>query len=223
LYVDTWSGAVAYSLGMRFLGNSNVQHKALLGGVGTFSIPEVGPSGVPGIDWSFQGATFDDLFSDTRTTPPVRKGKSFAGSELKIAEVGNTTTASICGANIAFDLGRSFDPDVCGTDTNGYGLTGFSKGEGVPSLTVNVPADESLPSGPSQTHWREIMRDQDDDGFQILWNQGRVLGQGFGIYMPDCHLDVWDHSEIGTGGDGQTLVFTPNADTGKPQVIICQY
>lgn len=220
--VDKWTAAVAYSLGMRFIGNDSAQNRKLLGAVSNFSIPAVQPEQVPVIDWQINAAQWGMNFSDSKNYAGSNRGKVLAGSELKLAALGETSFDSPKYHSASFSLGRAYQPDSDGTDDDG--ICGWSKSNTLPEFTLTVAHDVAAPSNltsSSSTFYDSLV--SEDDSYHLLWNLGRVMGRGFALYFPDCHLHSWQPTTIREKADGQQLMFQANADTQKPQVCFLVY
>ena len=189
--------SIPYPVEARYLGNAQIQNKQLIGAVAQLAIPEVSAGDVPQMDFTLQAGLGVLNLSDSRAAPTPRRGRVFAGGELKLGVFGSAPS-DICGTFSASFREGGFVPNTCPGKT--YTIGGSTYDTGIDDWTppkeavmcqLTVP-ESVVPSdltGGSGATWDEAWADYPTQRYHLLFTcgQGRA-GSLVGLYYPDMIL-----------------------------------
>jgi hypothetical protein len=194
---EAWSSNMPFPLATKVVGSQTAQNRLFPGSIYNLSIPEVGPRDVPRISWTSRAFAHERGVAGVRAFPTIGQGTVFAKGRVLIAKAGATAHTSFCSFRASVEFGGAVEPDECDNDVNNYGVSGWSRIQSVPNITVTVPRYSALPAGMTASDWLDAVENQGDSAndvhvfVQFGLSPGRVLT----AYLPFGRAEAHEWAE----------------------------
>jgi hypothetical protein len=218
---EAWASAVPFPLATKIVGSATAQNRLFPGGIYDLSIPEVGPGDVPRISWSSKAFACTRGVAGTKAFPATGVGTVFAKGRLIIAKAGATSYTDFCSFRAGVEFGGAVEPDDCINDSNDYGISGWSRIQSVPSITVTVPRYSALPAGMTATDWLDAVENQSVAAniVHVFVQFGTAAGRVMTAYLPYCRAE--EHEWIEQNGLGyEKVTFNAVDDEYVPSAAL---
>jgi hypothetical protein len=211
---EAWSSAVPFPLATKIVGSAVAQNRLFPGSIYNMSIPEVGPRDVPRINWTNRAFAHERGGAGVRAFPAIGIGTVFAKGRVLIAQAGATAHTSFCSFRAGVEFGGAVEPDECDNDVNDYGVSGWSRVQSVPSITVTVPRYSALPAGMTATDWLDAVENQNvaANAVHVFVQFGTAAGRVMTAYLPYAQAEA--HEWVEENGLGYERI-TFNALDGQ--------
>jgi len=216
-----WIGSSpVYSVTVRSLGNDDLQHRKIVGGVAGLAIPAVGPNELPIFDWSLRCSSGSYNFSDTRPSASPARGRVFAGSEVITGSYGATNTYLAC-ARVDINFSTPSLVTECPNIDGGVG--GYSRGKEPIEVKLTLPHDVEAGTATdgnfSGSDWVSQWKDYPEEHLQLLVSYGQtVAGHIVAFYFPELVITGVEEGDVNEL-DSRTITFKPAADSIYPQAV----
>jgi hypothetical protein len=218
---EAWSSAVPFPLATKIVGSAVAQNRLFPGSIYDMTIPEVGPRDVPMINWTNRAFSHARGPAGVRGFPTVGIGTVFAKGRLIIAQAGSTAYTNFCSFRAGIEFGGAVEPDDCINDSNDYGISGWSRIQSVPSISVTVPRYSSLPAGMTATTWLDAVENNDvaANNAHVFVQFGVSPGRVMTAYLPNCRAEA--HEWIEQNGLGyEKVTFNAIDDEFVPSAAL---
>jgi hypothetical protein len=188
---EKWTVALPFPLATRIIGNNNEQNREFPGSIYDWSIPEAGHADVPRYDFTSRAFTHVRDFADTKNGANV-SGSVMAKGRVYIAKAGQSTYTDFCAFRCAVNFSGPVQPDGCINDSEDRGISGYSRVQGAPMISVSVGRDVLPPAGLTDSKWIDVYENQGDAGndVHVFVVYGSDAGRTVTKYLPNAFLDL---------------------------------
>jgi hypothetical protein len=219
---ESWTSAVPFPVATRLIGNNTEQNRAWPGTIFDLSVPEVGPADVPSFALQARSFTHQRNVADAKNHPTNNLATVFSSGKLIIAKFGATAHTTVCAFRAELQFGGPVEPDWCINDTNDYGISGWSRVQGAPSIVATLGRDVVPPAAMTAATWKEAVENNDDtdNDVHVFVVFGGSAGRTVCAYLPYAFATAHEWvSENGLGyqkvtltaKDGQYVVNSENS------------